>query len=227
MRLIITCTFLTLLLGYGLLVPGCGAPRKIKTTLASNEVLVQAGAAEDAGETQKAYELWTRYVELRPHEAKGEYRLGRIENQLGKYADASNHLRIAHDLKPGNIIYIEELASALANGGQHSELISMLNASASEGPDGSGYLRLARYAAQAGMMDEAREALLGAIAVNGRTSPTSHLAMADFARDIGDVDNEVLSLRHVLWFDPANAVILERIRSLGVIPGPSLAIDPR
>ncbi|MCA9304315.1 MAG: hypothetical protein KC996_09350 [Phycisphaerales bacterium] len=218
---------LTMLLAALIIAPGCSTARKVKTTLAANEALVAAGAAEDAGDLEKAYELWGDYVEMRPHEANGEYRLGRIENALGKHRDAANHLRIAHDLKPGNIDYIEELAVALINSDQQDELLSLLHATANEGEEGSGYLRLARYAAQAGMMDEAHEALMTAVALHGTTSPAPHLAMADFARETGDSEGEVLALRHALWFDPADTGILARIRELGVIPGPSLALDPR
>lgn len=218
---------LTLLLAALILAPGCSTARKVKTTLASNEALVAAGAAEDAGDLEKAYGLWTEYVELRPHEANGEYRLGRIENKLGKHRDAANHLRIAHDLKPGNVVYIEELAIALAQSGQQDELLSLLHATVNEGENGSGYIRLAHHAAKAGMMDEAREALMTAVALNGGTSPAPHIAMADFARETGDTEAEVLALRHALWFDRADAGILARIRELGVVPGPSLALDPR
>ncbi len=227
MRPIHSAILLSLVLCSTLIASGCSAPRKIKTTLDSNKALVMAGAAEDAGDLQKAYEMWTKYVELRPHEAKGEYRLGRIENRLGKYNDASNHLRIAHDLKPGNVVYIKELARALMNAGKRAELMSLLSATVNEGPVGSGQLRLAHYAAMAGMMDEAREALISAIQATGDTSPTAHLAMADFAREIGDTDSEILSLRHALWFDPADQALLSRIRALGIIPGPSIALDPR
>lgn len=222
-----TLLLIVMLLATPLIAPGCSTARKVKTTLAANEALVAAGAAEDEGDLQKAYEYWTQYVEMRPHEANGEYRLGRVENMLGKHRDAANHLRIAHDLKPGNVTYIEELALALTESGQREELLSLLHATVNEGADGSGYIRLARYASRAGMMDEAREALMTAVALNGGTSPTPHIAMADFARETGDTEAEVLALRHALWFDPADATILARIRELGVIPGPSLALDPR
>ncbi len=227
MRLTNALLALVLICSVAAITPGCTVTKKVRSTLAANEILVQAGAAEDKGDYEKAYELWTEFVDRRPHEAFGEFRLGRVELILGKYTDAANHLRIAHDLKPGNVEYIETLAEALARSGQHAELLSLLRSTVNEGEEGSGYLRLAKYAAQSGMMDEARESLLTAVALHGGTSPVPHLAMADFAREIGDLETEIRSLRYALWFDPADAVILARIRQLGVIPGPSLALDPR
>jgi tetratricopeptide (TPR) repeat protein len=218
---------LAVALSFSAFMPGCSTSKKVRSTLATNQVLVQAGAAEDDGDYEKAYQLWTDFVERRPHEAFGEYRLGRIENRLGKHSDAVRHLSIAHDLKPGNIEYIEELAVAYSASGQQDELLSMLNATVDEGEDGSGYLRLAHHAAKVGMMDEAHEALIAAVTIHGAVSAKPHLALADFARDIGDAEVEITALRHALWFDPSDSTILDRIRELGLIPGPSIALDPR
>lgn len=213
-------------LGSGALV-GCMPVNKVKRTLALNDLHIQASVAESRGDDTEAYELWTEYVDRRPQSVMAEYRLGMVETRLGKFDQAAGHLRVAHDLKPGNIEYIDALANALLLAGRTDSMMKMLRETLEEGESGSGYLRLARYAQDAGQMDEAREALILAVVHDQGDSVIPYLAMADFARGINDVDSEITHLRYALWFDVSNAPVLERLAGLGMISGPSLAIDPR
>ena len=206
---------------------GCTPVNKVKRTLALNDLHIQAAVAEESGDDARAYELWTEYVDRRPQSALAEYRLGLVETRLGKYDQATGHLRVAHDLKPGNVEYIDALAQGLLLNRRTDSVLKLLRESLDEGKPGSGYLRLANYAQQAGQMDEAREALIIAIAQDQGRSTTPYLAMADFARDINDVDSEIQHLRYALWFDVSNTSVLDRLASHGMISGPSLAIDPR
>lgn len=205
---------------------GCTPAKKVQRTLALNDLHINAAVAEERGDWDRAYELWGEYVEQRPQSALAEYRLGQVEMQLGLYNQAVTHLRVAHDLEPGNLEYLEALADALVVTGQDQQLLTLLRQTAEEGPNGSGYLRTARYAQEAGMMDEAREALSLAI-VNARgESAEPYLAMAAFSRTIGDSDEEVRNLRQALWFDRSDEMINTRLSELGMIPGPSLALQP-
>lgn len=217
---------LALTLGLSGVLGGCNTAGKVKRTLALNDLQIKAGIAEDQGDWQEAYDIWTEYVDRRPHSAMAEYRLGVVEMRLGKYQDAVGHLRVAHDLQPGNIETLEALAEALVAVGDTDGLMRLLRESVNEGPEGSGYLRLGRYATEAGLLDEAREAYTLAI-VNGRgESAEPYMAMADFARSIGDEDAEIRNLRYALWFDKNSATINDRLSALGMIPGPSLALQP-
>jgi hypothetical protein len=60
----------------------------------------------------------------------------------------------------------------------------------------------------------------------GNESPEPYVAMADLAKQIGDRDLEIKALRQALWFDPASDELNQRFLGLGVIPGPSLALEP-
>jgi tetratricopeptide (TPR) repeat protein len=205
---------------------GCSSVSKVKRTLALNDIHIQAAVAEDRGDDEAAYDLWTQYVDRRPNSRLAEYRLGLVETRLGLYSQAVGHLRVAHDLAPGNLEYLEALSSALALDGRSEALLKLLRQTVDEGPAGSGYLRLAKFATQVGQMDEAKIAIESAIIHWRGDLREPYLAMADFAHAIEDTDLEILSLRHVLWFDPADAMVLERIEGLGIIPGPSLAVEP-
>lgn len=219
-------TVLVLITGVTMGMGACTPTNKVKRTLALNDLHIRAAVAEDNGDWDQAYELWSEYVDRRPQSALAEYRLGLVERRLGLNEQAVSHLRIAHDLQPGNVEYLEALADALVAVNDRDQLMTLLRQTAEEGPDGTGYLRIARFAQQAGMMDEAREALSLAIVESRGESPVPYLAMADFASTIGDTDLEVRSLRQALWFDRTNEQINSRLTALGMIPGPSLAIRP-
>lgn len=219
-------TVLVLITGVTIGMGACTPTNKVKRTLALNDLHIRAAVAEDKGDWDQAYELWSEYVDRRPQSALAEYRLGLVERRLGLNEQAVSHLRIAHDLQPGNVEYLEALADALVAVNDRDQLMTLLRQTAEEGPDGTGYLRIARFAQQAGMMDEAREALSLAIVESRGESPVPYLAMADFASTIGDADLEVRSLRQALWFDRTDEQINARLVALGMIPGPSLAIRP-
>ena len=215
---------MTMILPLGLV--GCTPAKKVKRTLDLSDLHIRAAVAEDEGDWDRAYELWSEYVDIRPQSDLAEYRLGLVEMRLGLYDQAASHLRVAHDLKPGNLEYLEALADAYVAAGEEELLMTLLRQTANEGPDGSGYLRTAKYARKLGLMDEARESLSLAI-VNARgESAAPYLAMADFAQAVGDEELEVRSLRQALWFDKTDPAINARLQSLGMIPGPSLAIRP-
>jgi len=205
---------------------GCTPVNKVKRTLALNDLHIQAAVAEDRGDDLGAYELWSEYVNRRPNSQLAEYRLGAVELRLGKNDAAVGHLRVAHDLEPGNMVFLEALSQAMEASGRHESLMRLLRDTVGEGEAGSGYLRLAQYAQEIGQMDEAKEAIESAISQDQGSSAKPYLAMADFAASIGDSGLEIDSLRHVLWFDSADETILHRLESHGLIAGPSLALAP-
>ena len=51
-------------------------------------------------------------------------------------------------------------------------------------------------------------------------------ALARFYESIGAKDEALLRYRMAMWLDRENPEIQERIRALGEIPGPTLAIIP-
>lgn len=205
---------------------GCSTVGKVRNTLALNDIHIQAGIAEDKGDYERAFELWSEYVDRRPHSVLAEYRLGKVETRLGYYEQAISHLRVAHDLKPGNIEYLEALADALVLANRTDSLMSLLRETVNEGEEGSGYYRLARYSQELGMMDEAREALDQAVIHANGQSPDPYLQLAQFSKQVGDRESEILNLRKALWFDRSSPSIKARLIELGMIPGPSLAMKP-
>lgn len=217
---------LALLTGLSMGIGACTPANKVKKTFALNDLQIKAGVAEDRGDWEQAYELWGEYVNRRPQSAMAEHRLGLVELQLGLNEQAITHLRVAYDLQPDNLEYLEALADALLLVRDRDQLLALLQQSAENSDDGNAHLRLASYAQRAGMMDEARDALTIAIVSFRGESPVPYRAMADFAQRVGDTDLEINNLRQALWFNPSDAAINTRLSALGMIPGPSLALPP-
>lgn len=216
-----------LLLAAALLVTGCQPANKVKRTLALNELQNHAGYAEQQGDDATALELWTEYIERRPHEAMARHRLGLVLMRTGKPAAAAEHLRVAHDLRPDRMEYLEALAEAMHQSGQRDELFQLLRDTMSEGGLAAGRMRYAQYAQRAGLIDEAEESLRIAAALEGARSDVPYRRLAELARQIGDPDREIEAWRTVLWFNVSDAEANQRLKELGVIPGPSLALPPR
>ena len=129
-------------------VVSCGPAQKVRRTFALSELSMEARRAESAGDLERALELWQEYVDRRPHAHFAEFELGRIESQMGMYTQSIEHLTTAHDLRPGNIEYIEALGDTYILAGRVEDMMMLMRETVSEGEAGSGYLRLARYAQQ-------------------------------------------------------------------------------
>ncbi|MFK7758658.1 MAG: tetratricopeptide repeat protein [Phycisphaerales bacterium] len=213
-------------LGALLLLSSCGPTQKVRRTFALSELSSQARWAAIQGDDQKALELWTEYVDRRPQSHSAQFGLGSVQARMGMLPQALGHLTTAHDLRPGNIEYIEKLADALIEAGKIDEMMNLLQATSSEGGIVEGNLRLARYAKQVGMLDEAKLAIRNAT-VSSDSGIESYIAMADFAQQINDTKLEEWALRRALWFDRSSNELDQRFLALGITPGPSLAINPR
>ena len=207
-------------------IQGCSTPREVVRKIGLTELSGQARSAAKNGDDERALELWREYIERRPHAHYAEYELGLVESRLGLHDDAITHLTIAHDLRPMNTDYIDALANEYLITGQTDKMMTFLRRTSGEGGAISGYLRTAKYAGKAGLLDDARLALRQAVALDNGQTEQPHIAVADFARETGNKKLEIQALRRALWFDPSADTYDARFIELGVTPGPSLAIDP-
>lgn len=219
---ITTPCLLSVLLGLA----SCGPTQKVKRTLALNDLSREARTAAENGDDQKSLELWQEYVDRRPHSHFAEYQLGMTEARIGMYTEAIGHLTTAHDLRPGEIKYIEGLADTYIQAGRPQDMMDLLQETSGEGGRVSGQLRVAKYAQEAGMLDEAKQAIRMAMSFGGGETAEPYMAMADLARKAGDKKLEEQALRQALWFDPASDDLDQRFLALGITPGPSLAMVP-
>ena len=209
-----------------ILISGCGPTQKVQRTLALNRLSFEARSAEKNGDDQQALELWEEYVIRRPQEPFAQYQLGLTETRLGMYQRAIGHLTTAHDLRPGNVEYIEALAEVYLLTDRPEDMMSLMRQTSGEGGLVAGHLRLARYAQRVGLLDEAKGAIRSAMIFGNGESAEPYMAMADLARLAGDAALEEKSLRQALWFDRGSDALDQRFLALGITPGPSLAMVP-
>lgn len=215
------------LLALATLLAGCQSGGNGKQTVSLSELQREASYAELQDDDSTAIELWTEYVERRPHDAMARHRLGLVQMRTGDAMTASENLRVAHDLKPARVDYLEALAESLHQSGQKDDLFLLLRDTMGEGGLAAGRMRYASYAQRAGLVDEAEESLRIAAALEGTKSDKPYRLLAALAEQTGDAEREIEAWRTVLWFNASDPMANARLRALGVIPGPSLATPPQ
>lgn len=199
---------------------GCQTDRPIET------VLVEGSAAFDEGDYVTAEADFTEYTERRPADHRGHFELGRTLLKLGEAKAASEHLWIAYDLKPDGEDYIDTLAFALFEADRIDDLYRLLTSRAADPGFTEDYLRLGRYAARLGDADQAEPALITAVQIDDGMSPEPLLALAEFYRSVGDEEKETRALIKAYRLDDENQQVVDRLRELGLTPGPTLTVEP-
>ena len=120
----------------------------------------------------------------------------------------------------------DALAEAMFLQGDETGLFAFLRQRARTTESVRSHIRLARYSAEIGDPDSARTALETAIVIDEAGSTEPYLVAASFAEDVGDLDLAVRRLRQAYAIDPHDPMVHERLRALGEIPGPSIALPP-
>jgi len=178
------------------------------------------------GRYDEALPLYQKVVEQRNADARAHYELGENLLALGRASEAREQMILAYNLKPDNEAYLKGLADAFVATGDNDQLLALLNQRIEDEASAESYLLLGAYAQKIGHADEAERALLAAADIAGTEDPMPQRALAAFYRAIGDTPDEIKRLRMVLWFDPSDIAVQNRLRELGEIPGPSFALKP-
>lgn len=199
---------------------GACAPRP---SLGSLKALGETSRAR--GDYETAVTAYSQVLERRPGDVQTRYRLGLAQMELGQTGLARESFTVAHDIEPFNPIYRGALIEAMIVNGERAEAFAMLRRFAEETSGVEGYLALGRASERAGLPDDAERAFLVAAELGG-DDPRPQRALADFYRQIGDRPRELERLRVLLYLLPEENEVIERIRTLGEIPGPSLAVPP-
>jgi tetratricopeptide (TPR) repeat protein len=183
-------------------------------------------AAFDAGNIELARTEYIQYNQMRPGRAEIYHKLAICNERLGRSDEALQNHRLAGDLEPDNVEYVESLAEALVNANEFEEAYELLRWRTEQPGLASDYIRLGRFALKMGDADEAETALRTAARIDGGRTIEPHLALADFYRTIGDADMELLRLKMALFVDLTNEEVNARLRERSLIPGPTLAVMP-
>jgi tetratricopeptide (TPR) repeat protein len=184
-------------------------------------------AAFARGDYAGAYEQYHQYVQRSQADPVVLHSMGRTLMELGRPGEAVTYLRLSHDLVPQVDRYLETLAEAMFQSGDREGLYRLLRAETANRGRVDDYIRLGTYAARLHDPDEAETALLQAALLDGGRTIEPQLALANFYSSIGDRERAVERLRMALWFDVRSEAVSAKLRALGEIPGPSLALPPR
>ena len=208
------------------LTSGC----EVKKVVDQERELTQLRASADAAFVNRDYERasedYEAYLEMLPNVAEVRYRLGISELEMGRLSSAKTHLAVAHDIAPANNDYTIGYGRAIVETGDESELFNFIRNLLESAVTAETYIAVGEIAWMGGLHDEAERAYRTAVTLEGATSAVPHRELAHFYRSIGDAESEIERWRVVLSFDLNDTEANSRLRSLGVIPGPSMALQP-
>ncbi len=169
----------------------------------------------------------TEYAEITnryPGNWRAQFRLGLCLLEIGQPARAREALEVAHTHRPRNPQIADALAEAFFQLGEESRLFAFLRQRAESMQTSGAYLRLFRYSLELGDPDSAAVALDKAIVLDDGQTVEPYLAAASFAERLGDLETALHRLRQAYGIDHTDGRVLQRLKDLGEIPGPTLGL---
>ncbi|HED52880.1 MAG TPA: tetratricopeptide repeat protein [Phycisphaerales bacterium] len=197
---------------------GCQTP-------STNTLGIYGDQALNAGNYDEAVTYYEQYVDRRPLDAEGRYKLAIAYLGADRVSMAREQFILGLELKDDGR-FVDGVADTLVDMGQQDELYKLLRQRAESTRSVEDYTRLGRFAAQVGDADGAEEALLLAAKLDGGQSIGPQLELAELYGRFHDDANRLKRLRMALFIDPENKEVAEQIREMGEIPGPSFALVP-
>ncbi len=189
--------------------------------------------AFERGDYATARTQFEKVAEADAADWKAHYYLGQIELAEGKPHLARTHLELALSLRPKGPPtqpqtpqVIDALAEAMYRQGDHVRLFGFCQEMAQRYGTAGDHIRTAKYLVLMGDHDSALVALRKAIAIRKADDPAPYLALADFYQAIGDRERAVVALRRAYGIAPKDKAINNRLRGMGLVPGPTFALPP-
>lgn len=213
-------TALALISSASLMLGGCTSRRPLPT------VRNDADHAYKTHQWAKAETDYQEYLNRKPESNDVRFLLAQSQLEQGKTRESNWNFGIALDVDPLNDSILDRSAESLYQSGNREALTAFLLRAASERGRVSDYMRLGKYMQQIGHPDEAVQAYLTAAKIDEGKTPTVQLALADLYQTVGDRPQAIRRLRMAYFLSPEDPKILQRIRDLGEIPGPTFALAP-
>ena len=180
----------------------------------------------DHGDYDTAATEYAEIADRYPGDWRAQYRLGLCLLEIDELARARDALEVAHSHRPRDPGIANALAEAMYQQGDESRLFAFLRQRARSMQSPAAYLLLARYALEMGDPDSAQVALETAIVLDDGQTVDPYLAAASFAERLGDLETALRRLRQAYSIDQADARVIQRLKDLGEIPGPTIALPP-
>ena len=167
-------------------------------------------------------ELVHRY----PGNWKAQARLGECLLDLQDYPAAREALQVAQTLHPSDAALTDLMAEAIFMDNDRAALFVYLVQDADAQQTPYAYLRLAKYAGACDDPDTARDANETAIRLDNDQTVEPYLSAAALETRLGNETDAIVYLRRGYAVDPLDKRVQQRLRELGEIPGPTLAMPP-
>ncbi|MEM6394166.1 MAG: hypothetical protein AAF797_15480 [Planctomycetota bacterium] len=182
------------------------------------------------GDLVLALDEFEQSVAKDPTSYRSQYWLGRTYNDLGRPLDAQLPLEKALELRrfgeSETEAILDELARSYFEQKAFGELFAFLEAEAEARGRSVDYIRLASFMVRAGDVDQAAVAYQKAAFFAEADDAGPYLELASFYESVNDRPKAVLALRNALFVDPDSEEVAARLRSHGLVPGPTLKLRP-
>lgn len=182
----------------------------------------------------KQYELshqkFSKAVNQEADDWKAHYYLGMIALKQDRPLDAQLSLEKALSVRSENqetIAILDALAESLQQQGKYANLAAMLQEAADRYGRPEDYLRQGIYLGKSGDVDGAKLAFKKAIRFAAKDDPTPFIALAEFYDSLGAGADALMALRQAYYIEPYNVRVRENIRRHGMVPGPTVAVEPQ
>jgi len=178
-----------------------------------------------------AAEQFQTAVEKKPSDYRSQYYLGATMLELDKPIPAQTPLEQALALRSDDPQWTPRIADALADTYYRQERYETLygfldNMIQTYNQQPRDFLRQAKYFGLLGDADGQKTSLQKAAFFAPVDDPTPYLAIADFYESVNDIPNTIQALRFAYYVAPENDTVKDRLRGLGIVPGPTIADAP-
>lgn len=161
---------------------------------------------------------------------KAMYYLGVVRIKQNRPSEAQVLLERSLTLRPARaetVEILDALAEAIYMQDDPVMLTAMLQKACDDYGTVRDYTRQGKYLGKIGDPDGAKLAFRKAIRRSDFKDPEAFLALADYLESVGDTEGTILNLRYAYYLLPKAGRIEERFRRYGLVPGPTLALEPK
>lgn len=181
-------------------------------------------------EYEAAHKSFAQAVKQDSADWKAHYYLGLIALEQDRPLDAQLSLERALSLRveyPESAVILDALAQSLLEQSKYANLAAVLQQATDRYGRSSDYLRQGIFLGRSGDVDGAKVAFKKAIRFAAADDPTPFIELAAFYDSLGAGAEALMALRQAYYVDPYNVRVNEEIRRHGMVPGPTIAVEPQ
>ncbi len=213
----------TCVLACALILLAAGGCKSMSTAAKIN----RGSEAYQQGRYVAAADALSEAAEQSPTSWRAQYMLGLTRLKQNKYYDARVALDrawVLHPETPESRYIVDALAETLLAQNDEEALYAALDRATRMYGSGYDYLRKAVYLQHVGDMDNAALAFEKAGKLTPADDNRAFVQAADFYREMGDREREIVALRRAYQIDPEDLEVANRLRQHGIVPGPTVGL---